>query len=278
MLAEAARAATASVVAALERASAATGSDFHYLLGTAMRESGLKPQAQNSASSAAGLFQFVEQTWYGLVKDFGAKHGLGSYAGAIARGPDGRLHADNAQDRQAILALRNDPQVSAMMAGEYARQTKNEMQNALGRPVCEGELYAAHFLGADSACKLVRMNDAAPATSAASAFPQAAGANKTVFYHQDGTPKTVREVYDWALNRPSVNVAAAASSGKPAAGAGTPVVTVSDTSNYSDVLALLWSPARPGGFFSGGNAQPFSLRHDLLDILSSTVAKDGGGS
>lgn len=276
MLAEAARAATASVVAALERASAETGSDFHYLLGTAMRESGLKPQAQSSTSSAAGLFQFVEQTWFGLVKEYGAKHGLGSYANAIGRGSDGRFRADNAQDRQAILALRNDPQVSALMAGEYARQTKDEMQSALGRPVCEGELYAAHFLGAESACKLVRLNDAAPLTSAANAFPQAASANKTVFYHQDGTPKTVREVYDWALNRPSVNLATAVA--PAAAVAPAQPVALNDTANYADVLALLWSPSRPGDFFGGNTAQPFSLRHDLLDLLSSAVAKDRAGS
>ncbi len=58
----------ATVIAALQRASAATGSDFHYLLGTAMRESSLKPQAQAGRSSAVGLFQFVEQTWLRLVK------------------------------------------------------------------------------------------------------------------------------------------------------------------------------------------------------------------
>src|SRR5438874_9961691 len=36
-------------------------SDFHYLLGTAMRESSLKPNAQSSSSSATGLFQFIDQ-------------------------------------------------------------------------------------------------------------------------------------------------------------------------------------------------------------------------
>ena len=66
----------ATVVAALKNAARATGSDFHYLLGTAMRESSLKPGAQSSTSSAAGLFQFVDQTWLGLVKDHGAKYGL----------------------------------------------------------------------------------------------------------------------------------------------------------------------------------------------------------
>ena len=53
MLAEAAQTNSdkAQVIAALRQASAQTGSDFHYLLGTAIRESGLKSQAQASTSS-----------------------------------------------------------------------------------------------------------------------------------------------------------------------------------------------------------------------------------
>jgi len=262
----------AIVVAALQRASAATGSDFHYLLGTAMRESSLKPQAQSATSSAAGLFQFVEQTWLGVVKEFGAKHGLGSYAGAIGKGADGRFHVDNAADRQAILALRNDPQVSALMAGEYARQTRTEMQNTLGRDVCGGELYAAHFLGADAACRLIRMNDSTPNATAASVFPQAAGANRSVFYRADGAAKTVREVYNWALNQPAV---AAPQTPAAAALAG----SVSYGPDYSGLLASLWAPTSKG-FFSSGEGSPFLLTPGVLDILSSLspVAKDGDDS
>ena len=259
----------ATVVAALQRASAVTGSDFHYLLGTAMRESSLKPEAQSPTSSAAGLFQFVEQTWLGVVKEFGAKYGLGSYACAIGKGADGHFHVDNAVDRQAILALRNDPQVSALMAGEYAQQTKTEMQNTLGRDVCGGELYAAHFLGADAACRLIRMTGSTPQASAASVFPQAASANKNVFYRADGTAKTVREVYDWALNQPAV--------GAP------PVATASATGplsygpDYSGLLASLWTHSSRGFFSSAeGGTSPFAMTPDILDILSSVspVAKD----
>ena len=65
-----------AVVTALKNAAAATGSDFHYLLGTAIRESSLKANAQSATSSAGGLFQFLDQTWLGLVKDHGAAHGL----------------------------------------------------------------------------------------------------------------------------------------------------------------------------------------------------------
>ncbi len=202
MQAEAAGSAERStVVAALKNAAAATGSDFHYLLGTAMRESSLKSNAQSGSSSAAGLFQFIDQTWLGLVKEHGAQHGLGNYAAAITKDSDGRYRADAAA-KQSILALRKDPQTAALMAGEYANATGGHLRAALGRDVCGGELYAAHFLGPDAACKLIKLAGNDPHTSAAAQFPQAAGANKSVFYHPDGSAKSVREVYDWALRQP----------------------------------------------------------------------------
>ena len=277
MLAEASNVSNASVVAALQRASAATGSDFHYLLGTAMRESGLKPGAQSSTSSAAGLFQFVEQTWFGLVKEYGAKHGLSSYANAIEQGADGKLRADNGADRQAILALRNDPQVSALMAGEYAQQTKSEMQCSLGREVCGGELYAAHFLGADAACKLIQLNGAEPGAAAANAFPQAASANKNVFYHADGTAKSVREVYNWVTQQPNVETAALPAAKPPAVAASSSMAPV--MADYSDLLASMWTPSS-SGFFPSGGSSPLLLSPGVLDILSSVSPdrKDGDGS
>jgi hypothetical protein len=257
-----------AVVSALKRASVATGSDFHYLLGTAMRESSLKPAAQSSTSSAAGLFQFVEQTWYGLVKDYGAKYGLGSYADAITPSADGRYHVANADNRQAILALRDNPQIAALMAGEYAQQTKSAMECTLGRSVCGGELYAAHFLGADAACKLIQLNGSAPAAPAAEVFPQAAVANKSVFYRADGTPKTVREVYDWVTRQISLPAEGAAASGQAAVSA--------PSTGLGNALAALWQPSGAGFFPSGDGATPFLLAPSVLDMLSSfsPVAKD----
>ncbi len=205
MLAEAANAASnirSQIVADLHQAAAATGSDFDYLLSTATRESSLKPQAKATASSAAGLFQFVGQTWLGLVKQYGAKYGLGSYADRITRNGDGSYRVDNSADRRAILALRNDPQISAYMAGEYAKATRSQLQASLGRNVNNGELYAAHFLGEGAACRLIRMNSSNPNACAAAEFPEAAQANRSIFYHANGTPKTVREVYNWAQQTP----------------------------------------------------------------------------
>ncbi len=189
------------IVAALQQAASATGTDFQYLLDTAQRESGLKTQAKSATSSASGLFQFVDQTWMGLVKKYGAQYGLGAYANAISQGPDGRYRADSPADRQAILALKNDPRTAALMAGHYASDTRNALEGSLGRNVDNGELYAAHFLGADSACRLIKLNSSNPNACAASAFPQAASANRGVFYHADGTPKSIHEVYAWATKQ-----------------------------------------------------------------------------
>jgi Transglycosylase SLT domain len=71
---------------------------------TAMRESSLKPNAQSSTSSATGLFQFIDQTWLGVMKEHGAQHGIGNLASAITRDANGFYSADAAQ-KQSILAL-----------------------------------------------------------------------------------------------------------------------------------------------------------------------------
>src|SRR5581483_2302978 len=184
MLAEAASIASntrSQIISDLRQAAAVTGSDFDYLLSTATRESSLKPQAKATTSSAAGLFQFVGQTWLGLVKQYGEKYGLGSYAALITRNRDGSYRVDNSADRRAILALRNDPRISACMAGEYAKATRSQLQASLGRSVSNGELYAAHFLGEGAACRLIRLNSSNPGACAAAEFPDAAQANRSVF-------------------------------------------------------------------------------------------------
>jgi hypothetical protein len=264
----------ADILGALQRASQVTGADFHFLLDTAMRESSLKPNAKASSSSAVGLFQFVEQTWLGMVKTYGAKYGLGSYADAISQSANGRYHTASLADRSAILALRKDPGVSSLMAGEFAQATRATMQQSLGRDVCSGELYAAHFLGPDAACRLIRMNDSQPDASAAHAFPAAADANRTVFFHGDGRAKTVREVYDWALKQPSGTQAPA-----PPAASPVPAVASVDTAAMPDSAALLasivsWRPSH--GFFASATGEtgavpstPFPMTPSVVDVLSS---------
>lgn len=184
------------VVAALERASMRTGVDFDYLLRTAKRESGLESQAKATTSSAAGLFQFIEQTWLQTVKKYGSEFGLDRYADAIDAGANGRHKVSDPALRQEILALRHDPEASSLMAGALTRESEAALEAALGRPASKGELYAAHFLGAGGAARLIEALGEAPGGQAAKLFPRAAAANKAIFYDDAGTPRTVAQVYD----------------------------------------------------------------------------------
>src|SRR3974390_1084399 len=60
------------ITGAIRQAAQSTGISFEYLLTTAQIESNLNPAAQASTSSAKGLYQFIDQTWLGTMKQDGA--------------------------------------------------------------------------------------------------------------------------------------------------------------------------------------------------------------
>jgi hypothetical protein len=183
------------VETALRRAASATGVDFNFLLRTAKRESGLNAGAQASTSSAAGLFQFVEQTWLSTLKNHGAAHGYARYAELIQQGSDGRLHVEGGEAKQAVMDLRYDPHAASVMAAELASDHAAYLRGRVGREPTGGELYAAHFLGPQGSARLIEAVQYNPNAAAASYFPDAAASNRGVFYH-DGHALTCAELYN----------------------------------------------------------------------------------
>jgi len=162
----------------IQSASSATGADFRFLLKTAQRESGLNATAQASTSSARGLFQFTSGTWLSMIGRYGAQHGVDA-SGA---------------SRDQLLALRDDPALSARMAGELARENAASMARDIGRQPTSGELYAAHFLGPAEASRLIRAAREGGQAQASELFPAAAAANASVF-EANGRARTVAELY-----------------------------------------------------------------------------------
>jgi len=184
-----------SIEAAVRRASSTTGVDFGFLMRTAQRESGLSSSAHATTSSAAGLFQFVEQTWLSTLKRHGAAHGYARYAELIDQAPDGRFVVPQGDDaRKVIMDLRYDPHASAAMAAELASDHAAYLRGRTGREPTGGELYAAHFLGPQGSAKLIEAANATPTAAAAALFPDAAASNHDVFY-RGGRPVTVAELY-----------------------------------------------------------------------------------
>ena len=180
------------VEAAIRRAAQATGVDFDFLLKTARRESALNPAAKAPTSSAAGLFQFIEQTWLATLKKTGARHGYGQYADLIQQGSDGRWRVSGSA-RNVVMDLRFDAHAASVMAAELTASNAAYLRGRTGREPGGGDLYAAHFLGPAGAATLMEAMATRPGASAAALFPQAAAANKSIFY-RDGRAVTVVEL------------------------------------------------------------------------------------
>jgi len=190
-----------------------------YLYHQARIESGFNPNAQATTSSASGLYQFTDQTWLGVMKNHGTEHGLSWAANAITRGSNGHYYVADDTTRQEILALRQSPETSAAMAGEYASDNKDVLQAKLGREANSTDLYMAHFLGPAGATRFLRAKDADPEASAASVMPAAAHANRWVFYDKAGNARSLSDVYQRFAAR--FNQSMPASDNTPSVGAGT---------------------------------------------------------
>ena len=217
------------VEAAIRRASRATGVDFDFLMKTARRESAMNPSAQARTSSAAGLFQFIEQTWLATVKQSGHKHGYGQYADLIQRGSDGRWRVQGSA-RNVVMDLRFDPQAASTMAAELTASNAAYLRGRTGQEPGAGDLYAAHFLGPAGAAKLMEAMQSRPGASAAALFPDAAAANRSIFY-RGGRPATVAEVH--------ANLQKTAGEGAPAATTADPLKPPTDAERDIRLAARL---------------------------------------
>src|SRR5690606_34409349 len=140
-----------SLAYVLNSAGDRNGVDFDYLLQTALRESSLNPQAKAQTSSAVGLFQFLEGTWLQVMKEEGPRLGYGDYANAISRTAGGDYVVADPATKAAILKLREDPKIAADLAAAFTRSNGDYLRARFGRMPSAGELYIAHFLGAQGA-------------------------------------------------------------------------------------------------------------------------------
>jgi hypothetical protein len=153
-------------------AAQATGINPQLLQLMAQRESGGNPNARAKTSSAKGLFQFTTSTWNEMVQKYGQQFGI-TKAGIF------------------------DPSQNAMAAALYAKDNAQYLAEKIGRAPTDAEIYMAHFLGAKGAAKLLNSTGQ---ENAVALFPQAAQANRSIFY--DGMkPRTTAQVYQIIANK-----------------------------------------------------------------------------
>lgn len=133
----------------------------------AQTESGGDPNAKNPKGSASGLLQFTDPTWIKMVARYGKQTGI-------------------------TLKDKSNPEAQKVMGELLARDNGRILSKQIGREPTDGELYAAHFLGASDAVKLI--NAQGTGKQAKLLFsPKVVADNKSIFY--DGKkPRTVEGV------------------------------------------------------------------------------------
>ena len=240
------------IAGAIKQAASTVGTSFEYMLATAKMESNFNPTASASTSSARGLYQFIEQTWLGTVKEAGAQLGYGKYADAITKSPSGSYSVDDPAARRAIMKLRDDPAAASSMAAVLTQSNSFKLTGKIGRRPTDAELYIAHFMGVGGAARLISNAEDNPQASGARLFPNAAAANRPIFFDRTGRARSVSEVYSVltsryasAANSPATRTAMAAVGDTPAratfasaAPAAPPIDNAAYLSTFPDVRAV----------------------------------------
>ena len=164
-------------------------------------ESGFKPGAKASKSTAGGLFQFINSTWSGVSRKYGPVVGM----------PAG--------------TSKFDPKWNAMMGAAYIKENIELLTRVKGGSApTSGEIYLAHFLGGGGSTKLIGLMGRDKSAAAALHFPEAAVSNASIFYNKDGQPRSIEWIYNWAHKKTSGSVSVP-TGGSTTPGATTPGAT-----------------------------------------------------
>lgn len=131
-------------------------------------ESNFRPGVKAGTSSATGLGQFISSTWTEMLEKYGAKYGI-----APGTPP-------------------TDARANALMTAEFLKANGSYLERKLGRKPTDNDLYLAHFLGVGGAETFLK---AAPGQIAARIMPSAAASNRPIFYNENGSARTIAEVY-----------------------------------------------------------------------------------
>jgi len=169
-------------VQTIVKAAQAVETDPVLLMAVADKESSFITAVQAKTSSATGLYQFIERTWLGVIRDFGPKYGYAQDAALIVPDGNDRPSVQDQSERARILDMRRDPYLSALMAGEMLKRDAARIALKIGRELTLGEVYLAHFLGADDAEDFLSQVVDKPTSAAATLLPGPARANRSIFF------------------------------------------------------------------------------------------------
>ena len=188
------------VLAAIRLSALRTGVNFSFLMQLAEIESTFNTRSQSTSSSAAGLYQFKDDTWLEIVKRHGKKYGLGEYASQVDFFIDGsgnrRPMISDPLTFNHAMNLRHNPRISALMAAEYIKGNIKQLSQSTEHNIGSTEMYLTHFLGLSGAITFLDFLTNNPDKVAEDIFPGPASRNHNIFRYKSRKQRTIAEVYD----------------------------------------------------------------------------------
>lgn len=162
------------------RSSGGVGADDDIVNQIIGIESGGNPAAQNPASSAAGLGQFIDSTWLEMLR----KH---------------RPDIVEGRSRYQLLQLKFDPALSREMTAAYVADNRAFLEER-GLPVSPGAIYLAHFAGPEGAARALSAAPNAPISAVMS--PAQIAANRGIRHNGKSFAQfTVGDLRSWASRK-----------------------------------------------------------------------------
>lgn len=178
---------------------AAEDADFpvDYLMAIAEKESSFDCDAESSASSAVGCFQYIEQSWLSVVKRHGAAFGLADVASKIVQKTTRRgapyFDIEDRALKAEVFDLRRDPYLSAALTASDLQEARRKIEAKLDIVMGDQNLYLPHFVGENAAAQVLAAAAERPGTSAKRILPTAARYNRAMFHGRGGQPLSVAQ-------------------------------------------------------------------------------------
>lgn len=198
---------SSKVIAPIRLASETTGLEFEYMMELAQAESSFRSGVKANTSRAAGLYQFIPETWLFMIAEVGDKYGLKSYQDNIIFAETENWEIEpkltNPLLYDSVMDLRYDPYLSAFMAAEFANYNEKmgkflklkRFTEKYGRT----ERYMQHFMGPVDSLTFFRALHYTPDANAQPLFERVARANPNVFkksWHGKEY-RSYQEIYDY---------------------------------------------------------------------------------
>lgn len=155
---------------------AAYATDFpvEVLTSVAYIESSFRKEVKADGSSASGLNQITKATWAYLIEKYG---------------PDYQLPSDTSPF---------DPRANSIMAAMYLTEIGDIMSHRLKREVTPLEMYLGYKFSPYRAVKMLRVKSSTPLIDF---YPSASNRNLAVYYKEDGSARTIKDVMNMFKTR-----------------------------------------------------------------------------